>query len=145
MKIVVGFTMSDESRAALEWALDEAEQHDAEIVVVHSIGGGGDWEAEEKEILAYRPELDEIERRLTGAGVRHTVRRLIRGMSPAQDLVRVVSEEKADMIAIGIRRRSRTGKLLMGSNAQEILLMADCPVIAIKADYKESPATGAAD
>ena len=140
MKIVVGFTMSDESRAALEWAVAEAEQHGAELVIVHSIRGGGDWQAEEDEILAYRPELDEIERRLTSAGIPHTVRRLIRGMSPAQDLVRVVAEERADMIAIGIRRRSRTGKLLMGSNAQEILLLSDCPVVAIKADSERSSA-----
>jgi len=140
MKIVVGFTMSDESRAALEWAVAEAEQHGAEIVIVHSIRGGGDWQAEESEILVYRPELDEIERRLTSAGIPHTVRRLIRGMSPAQDLVRVVAEERADMIAIGIRRRSRTGKLLMGSSAQEILLLADCPVVAIKANSERSSA-----
>jgi nucleotide-binding universal stress UspA family protein len=133
MKIVVGFTIADESRAALEWAIAEAGQHGAEIVVVHSIRGGGGPEAEAQEVLTYRKELDEIERRLTDAGIPHTVRGLMRGLSPAEDLIKVVSEEGADMIAIGIRRRSRTGKLLMGSNAQEILLMAGCPVLAVKA------------
>jgi nucleotide-binding universal stress UspA family protein len=133
MKIVVGFTIADESRAALEWAIAEAHQRGAEIVVVHSMMGGGGEEAEAEEVLAYRKELDDLERRLTDAGITHTVRRLIRGLSPAEDLIKVVSEEGADMIAIGIRRRSRTGKLLMGSNAQEILLMADCPVVAVKA------------
>jgi nucleotide-binding universal stress UspA family protein len=143
MKIVVGFKMTDESRAALEWAIDQAERYGAEIVVVHSIRGGGDWQDEEKEILTYRPVLDQIERRLADAGISHTVRRLIRGLSPAEDLKKVVSEENADMIAIGIRPRSRTGKLLMGSDAQEILLSADCPVIAVKADYEGSSATEA--
>jgi nucleotide-binding universal stress UspA family protein len=60
---------------------------------------------------------------------------LIRGLSPADDLTRVVSEEGADMIVIGLRRRSRTGKLLVGSNAQDILLNANCPVLAVKARY----------
>jgi nucleotide-binding universal stress UspA family protein len=133
MKIVVGFTMADEGRAALEWAIAEAHHHSAEIVVVHSMMGGGSEEAETREVLTYRKELDEIECRLTDAGIPHTVRRLIRGLSPAEDLIQVVSEEGADMIAIGIRRRSRAGKLLMGSNSQEILLMADCPVVAVKA------------
>lgn len=135
MKIVVGFTVADESRAALEWAIGEARLHGTEIVVVHSIRGGGDPTAEKKEVLLYRQELDQIERRLTDEGIPHVVRRLIRGMSPAEDLVQVVKEEGADMIAIGIRRRSRTGKLLVGSDAQEILLLADCPVIAVKAGY----------
>jgi nucleotide-binding universal stress UspA family protein len=137
MKIVVGFVLTDESRAALEWAIDEATQHGAEIVVVHSMHGGGSAEGEEKEILAIRKELDEIERRLTNAAIPHTVRRLMRGYSPAEDLVRVVKEEGADMIAIGLRRRSRTGKLLMGSDAQEVLLTAECPVVGVKASYKE--------
>ncbi len=118
MKIVVGFTTADESRAALEWAIAEANRHGSEIVVVHSMAGGGGPEAEAQEVLKYRKELDEIERLLTDAGIPHTIRRLIRGLSPAEDLTKVVSEEGADMIAIGIRRRSRTGKLLMGSNTR---------------------------
>jgi len=135
MKIVVGYVMTDEGRAALEWAVEEAKRHDTEIVVVHSIKGGRSMEAEEEEILAHRKELDKIEQRLTEAGIPHVIRRLIRGLSPAEDLIQVVSEEGADMIVIGLRRRSRTGKLLVGSNAQEILLNANCPVLAVKATY----------
>jgi nucleotide-binding universal stress UspA family protein len=135
MKVVVGYVMSDESKAALEWAIEDSRQHGSHVVVVHSIRGGGSIAAEEEEVLTYRKELDAIERRLTEEGIPHTVRRLVRGLSPAEDLVEVVSEEGADMIVIGLRRRTRTGKLLMGSDAMEILLQADCPVLGIKAGW----------
>ncbi len=133
MKIVVGYVMTDESRAALEWAIRQAERGDTHIVVTHSIRGGGSMEAEQEEVLAYRKELDSIEKRLTDAGLPHTTRRLIRGLSPAEDLAQVVREEQADLIAIGLRQRSRAGKLLLGSDGQEILLTAPCPVVAVKA------------
>jgi nucleotide-binding universal stress UspA family protein len=90
-------------------------------------------DAEQEEVLTYRKELDAIERRLTDAGIPHTTRRLIRGLTPAEDLAQVVTEEKADLLAIGIRTQSRVGKLLMGSDGQEILLTAPCPVVAVKA------------
>ena len=138
MKIVVGYVTTDESRAALEWAIEDSRRHGSHLVVVHSIRGGGSIEAEEQEVLAYRKELDAIERRLTDEGIPHTVRRLIRGLSPAEDLVAVVSEEGADMIVIGIRRRSRTGKLLLGSDAMEILLLAECPVLGVKAKSQQT-------
>ena len=38
----------------------------------------------------------------------------------------------ADLVVIGLRRRSPVGKLLMGSVAQRILLGADCAVLAVK-------------
>jgi nucleotide-binding universal stress UspA family protein len=133
MKIVVGYVMTDESKAALDWAVDQTKRGDTEVVVVHSIRGGGSLEAEQEEVLAYREELNAIEKRLTEEGVPHVVRRLIRGLTPAEDLAQVVKEEQADMIAIGLRQRSRTGKLLMGSDAMEILLLAECPVVGVKA------------
>jgi nucleotide-binding universal stress UspA family protein len=132
MKIVVGYVMTDESKAALDWAIRMAERGDTHIVVAHSIRGGGSMEAEQEEIIAYRKELDSVEKRLNDLGIPHTTRRLIRGMSPAEDLLQVISEEQADLIAIGIHPRSRAGKLLLGSDGRDIILSAPCPVVAVK-------------
>jgi nucleotide-binding universal stress UspA family protein len=133
MKIVVGYVMTDESEAALDWAIQQAKRGDAHVVVAHSIKGGGSMEAEQEEVLAYRKALDAVEERLTALGVPHSTRRLIRGFTAAEDLAQVVAEESADLIAIGIHQQSRVGKLLLGSDALEILMTAPCPVVAVKA------------
>jgi nucleotide-binding universal stress UspA family protein len=50
------------------------------------------------------------------------------------DLIDVADEVNADFIVIGMRRRSPVGKLLLGSIAQQVLLDASCPVLAVKSD-----------
>ena len=71
---------------------------------------------------------------LLRSGVDHEVRQLVRGLEPAEDLIAVAEEIGADFIVIGLRRRTPVGKLILGSNAQRILLDAPCPVLAVKAD-----------
>jgi nucleotide-binding universal stress UspA family protein len=129
MKIVVGFIKTAEGRAALERAIEEARLRGAELLVVHSSRGSEPLE----EVLIYRDELEKVDRQLVEAGIPHSIHELARGNSPSQDLVQVASEEAAEMIVIGLRRRSPLGKTFLGSNAQGILLDADCPVLAVKA------------
>ena len=51
----------------------------------------------------------------------------------ADEIVRVAETVDASVIVIGLRRRTPVGKLILGSNAQRILLDAPCPVLAVKA------------
>lgn len=61
------------------------------------------------------------------------LRGIVRGNTPAEDLKQAAEEEKADLIVIGVRNRSALGKLLLGSNAQEIIMSAPCPVLCVRA------------
>jgi nucleotide-binding universal stress UspA family protein len=131
LKIVVGYIKSDEGQAALERAVEEALLRDAQLVVVHSMRGGARDEAEE--MIAYREELEHVEERLQALGVAYEIRELVRGKPAGEDLAGFAAEEDADLIVIGLRRRSPVGKLVLGSNAQDVLLKADCPVLAVKA------------
>lgn len=127
MKIVAGFLRSPEGRAALDRAVEEAKLRDGHLLVVHSLRDELD------EVRAMREELEAVEQRLATEGVGYTIKEYARGNTPAEDLLQAASDEQADLIVIGLRRRSPVGKLVMGSNAQEILLHADCPVLAVKA------------
>jgi len=129
MKILAGYVKSPEGRAALDAAVAEAHLRGAKLVVVHSLRGGSDEEL----LPAYREELARVEAELKEEGLDHEIRELVRGNSPGEDLLEFAASEGIDMIVIGVRRRSPVGKLVLGSNAQDILLRADCPVLAVKA------------
>jgi nucleotide-binding universal stress UspA family protein len=129
--IVVGYVDTPEGEAALDRAIVEAEQRGARLVVISSHRGGSSYDkataAEVEEVLS------DVRSRLADAGVEHEVRQLVRGEDPADDLIHVADEVDADLIVIGLRRRTPVGKLILGSNAQQVLLDASCPVLAVKA------------
>jgi nucleotide-binding universal stress UspA family protein len=130
MKVLVGFIKTPEGEAALEAAIAEARLRKATLVVVHSLVGGG---RDESQLPEYTDALRRVAERLESEGVDHEIRELVRGNAPADDLITFAREEGVDLIVIGLRRRSPVGKLVLGSNAQDILLGADCPVLAVKA------------
>jgi nucleotide-binding universal stress UspA family protein len=132
MAVVVGYVPTAEGRAALRWAAKECQLRHTDLVVINSNRGGKDLDA--AEAAQYEAELDEVRRELDDAGISHEVRQLVRGLEPAEDLIAVAEEVKADFIVIGLRRRTPVGKLILGSNAQRILLDAPCPVLAVKAE-----------
>jgi nucleotide-binding universal stress UspA family protein len=100
--------------------------------VISSNRGGTDLDA--GEAAAYEEELQAVRTELDSLGIANEVRQLVRDLEPVEDLIAVAEEESAEFIVIGLRRRSPVGKLVLGSNAQRILLDAPCPVLAVKAD-----------
>ncbi len=129
--VVVGYVPKPEGEAALDRAIDEAKLRGSDLVVVNSHRGGQEFDGEaarraESDMAAVRGRLDE-------AGVTYDVRHLVRGFEPAEDLISIAEASSAELIVIGLRRRSPVGKLILGSNAQRILLDAHCPVLAVKA------------
>jgi nucleotide-binding universal stress UspA family protein len=129
--IVVGYVPKPEGQAALRRAAEEARLREARLVVVNSHRGGREFDRDDA--IETEAQLEEVRAQLEAAGVEHEVRQLVRGMDPAEDLVNVATEVAAEFIVIGLRRRSPVGKLILGSNAQRVLLEAPCPVLAVKA------------
>ena len=130
--VVVGYVPKPEGEAALSKAIEEAKLRDAKLVVVNSHRGGSEFDSSAS-TQADR-DLEAVKKRLEAAGVPFEVRQLVRGFEPAEDLISIAEANDADLIVIGLRRRSPVGKLILGSNAQRVLLDAHCPVLAVKAD-----------
>lgn len=125
MAVVVGYLPSREGRAALAHGVDAAIRHDVPLVVVSS--REDTTEQVEADLAGFADALRQ-------KGLSYEVRHLPRSSDPADDLLAVAEEVAAEVIVIGLRRRSPVGKLILGSNAQRILLDATCPVLAVKGD-----------
>ncbi|CUR56095.1 Putative universal stress protein [metagenome] len=125
--IVVGWTPDEYGEAALARAVEEAKLREGSIVVVNATRG----DALVDERYADSDQLARLSQELADAGVAVDVRRSM-GADVGDQVLEVADEVSADLIVIGLRRRSPVGKLLMGSVAQRILLGAECAVTAVK-------------
>lgn len=132
MTIVVGYVPKPEGRAALRRAAEDAHSRRERLVVVSSVR-----DASSDGLADYERELGAVGGALAEAGIDYEVRQLVRGQDASDDLIAIAEEVGADVIVIGLRRRSPVGKLILGSNAQRILLDAPCPVLAVKADDED--------
>ena len=131
MSIVVGFIDTPEGHAALEQAIEEAKLRNQRMVVLHSAVGGSGQSSEEA--VAIADAIVGVEARLVAEGVEYSTHDYVRGNSPAEDVIAAVKDHGGTLIVIGIRTRSATGKLLLGSNALDILHDANVPVLCVKA------------
>jgi nucleotide-binding universal stress UspA family protein len=115
MTVVVARTSTPEGHSALTAALAEATRRAEDLLIFNLEGTQLDVEVTELE------------------GVPVTFRTPdARNRDAVGELLDAAQEVDASAIVVGIKHRSPVGKLLLGSAAQQILLEANAPVIAVK-------------
>ena len=115
-------------RCTLERAIEEARLRGRRLVVLNASRGDALVDSR----YASAADWASVRQRLTDSGVEHEVAQAVEARDPA-DQLRIAQQTNAELIVIGLRRRTPVGKLIMGSSAQTVLLEADCPVLAVKA------------
>lgn len=131
MKLLVGYDGSNAALAAIELTKKHARAFQAEkVYLVRSMEGG--QEVTRREFDNAEHELGRVNRTFTDDGIPSEPHFLVRGLSPGEDLVRFAKENGVDEMVIGVRRRSKVGKLVFGSTAQYVILNAPCPVVCVK-------------
>ena len=133
MAIVVGYVPRPEGQAALDRAIEEARLRHTRLVVLNVSRGDALVDSR----YATAADWDAVTAKLEASGVDHEVAQHVEARDPAEQLLRVAQETIAEMIVIGLRRRTPVGKLIMGSAAQTILLESEAPVLAVKAGPDE--------
>ena len=127
MKIIVGYDGSKSAATAVEAAKKRALESGAEVVVVTSLMVP-DTVVEKKA----EAELAGVVECFKDTGITVKTELLVRGLDPGEDLEKYAEENNVDEIVIGLRKRSKVGKILFGSTAQYVILNMKCPVVVVK-------------
>ena len=132
MKIMVGYDGGEVGRRALSLARDYAKARKAFVYVVTSMEGG--TSEKQADIAKVQENLDFAKKFMEEAGVDCDVQQSVRGLSPGEDLVKFAEDMDIGHIFLGIKKKSRAKKILLGSTSSYIILKASCPVTTVNWD-----------
>jgi nucleotide-binding universal stress UspA family protein len=139
-RILVGTDLEPRSEGAIRYAHFLSGQLDAAVVAVH-VTSSRDIDVTEPthhpkpqaaiiESTADAKLHDQLRDVLGDAA--DEVATEVRFGDPLEEILAAARDHEADMIVVTVESRSRVGKLLMGSHAQQVLLASQLPVVAVK-------------
>ena len=141
MDVLVAVDMGPGSDKVLRFGADLAQQSSGSVHVVHIITD--DERASRQQTPGQSQYVDvmleettrDLASSLRELGVSpSSTTALARTGQPAEQIHKVAGECGVDIVVIGMRRRSRVGKFLLGSDLQDLLLSSDRPVMAVPID-----------
>ena len=133
--ILFATDFSPAADAAAPFAIQIARSYGAKVYGVH-VNASNDYaalapeawtvmvEASEKEAKEQIQRLNEQLR-----GVEHEV--VIGQGNISETIANVIKEKEIDLVVVGTRGRTKLGKALLGSVAEQILRLAPCPVLTV--------------
>jgi nucleotide-binding universal stress UspA family protein len=130
MRIIVGYRGTNVGKVLLELAVKHATAFAAEIDLITSLPGGE--KTSQKQVIEAEKNLKEAKQFLDKHGIKNETHLLIRGKTPGEDIVTFAADNNSYEIIIGVKSRSKVGKILFGSTAQFVILKAVCPVVSVK-------------
>ena len=125
MTVLIGYVPTPLGEAALAAGLAEAAARGDDVVILNSPRKGSTVDAnlvDSSVLLAAA----------SAAGVEARVDQTEHGADIVDAFTALIEETGARLVVIGMRRRSPVGKLMMGSDAQRLLLTLDVPILAVK-------------
>jgi nucleotide-binding universal stress UspA family protein len=130
MKILVGYDGSKVAEDAVKLAQQHGHAFKAEIYIMTSLEQSPTLKKEDIDRAENR--LENLQRAFEVDNIPCKTQAFVSYQSPGEDLVNYIKGNDIDEIIIGVRRRSKVGKLVFGSTAQYVILEAPCPVVAVK-------------
>ena len=130
MKILVGYDYSTVTQEVLALAKQQAKAFNAEVHLLRSLAQN--QELQRDTVEQAEQNLDHVRSEFAKLDIACDTHVVVSSLSAGVDIVQFAEKNAIDLIVIGVRRRSKVGKLIFGSNAQLIILTAPCPVLTVK-------------
>lgn len=133
MNIIVGYDGSNTAKEAIRIAKTDAKTYKANVHLVTCftyVQEVRDQEVDKMEDA--ERELDILKNEFENEGIPCENHLLVSDLEAGERLVQLAREIEADKIFIGVKRRSKVGKMIFGSTAQYVILEAPCPVVSVK-------------
>lgn len=127
MAVVVGFIPTEVGYKALDAARDAAEQRGGPLILVNVVREGVEADPRHADDLQLETALDRLRR----SAVRVQVRQERTEDDIADVLLKVVEEERAELLVLGIRRQNDLARHLLGLTVQKLLLSARSEVLVV--------------
>ena len=146
--VVIAVDFSDDSKAALEWGMEEAVLRNAPAIILHVVHDPGDapgyYHKKKKKIILPLTEvaeqlfdefIDECSAEIHALKKKDNqrVRRKLAKGIPVQRILEFSEKCDARMIVMGSRGQTGIKHLLMGSKAEQVAQLAPIPVMIVKA------------
>ena len=146
--IIIAIDFSDDSKAALEWGLEEAALRKAPATILHVVHDPGEtpgyYHKKKKQIMVPLTEaaeqlfdeyIDECRSEipaLKSLDDQQVRRKLAKGI-PVRRILEFSEKWNARMIVMGSRGQTGLKHLLLGSKAEQVAQLAPVPVMIVKA------------
>ncbi|MFH2128951.1 MAG: universal stress protein [bacterium] len=131
MSILVGYDGSNVSKAAIKLALEHAALNQTTVDIISVMQQSPTFKYDD--IHHLERELEESIRELVKDNkTKYKTHLIVTAHSAGETLVEFAEQHQCREMIIGVRKRSKVGKLVFGSTAQYVILNAHCPVVTIK-------------
>lgn len=141
-RIVCPVDFGEQAKAALELAASIASEGDAELIVMHVVEAGAEFDplaARSFTVPEYhnaaRDAASEALTQLLNDDMREWCRPVTRiaAGKPYQEILRVAADDKADLIVMGVHGRNPIDLAFFGSTTNHVVRAATCPVMTLRA------------
>lgn len=140
-EILVPTDFSDQSRMALDYAIELAESTGGTLHIIHVIEPSvyptdlgfpqvGLVDLDKELVENSNLELAKIEEELKAKGIK--IIKFITHGRPSDEIVDYANDNKIDLICIATHGRNGFERFLFGSTTEKVLRKAPCPVLAVR-------------